>query len=83
METPQPLTKLPEEITALSSLIPKVGHTFTATSVDRWFKPTGLAEINYLRSVVATWRINFSKSGSSTILFIFRRKKEPFVMLDA
>ena len=83
MDTPLPLAKLPEEITALSSLIPKVGHTFTSTSVDRWFKPSGLAEINYLRSVVATWRINFSKSGTSTILFIFRRKKEPFVMLDA
>lgn len=83
MDTPQPLAKLPEEITALSSLIPKVGHTFTATSVDRWFKQPGLAEINYLRSVVATWRINFSKSGTSTILFIFRRRKEVFVMLDA
>ena len=83
METPLPLAKLPEEITALSRLIPKVGHTFTSSSVDRWFKPAGLSEINYLRSVVATWRINFSKSGTSTILFIFRRKKEPFVMLDA
>ena len=83
MDTPLPLAKLPEEITALSGLIPKVGHTFTSTSVERWFKQPGLAEINYLRSVVATWRINFSKTGTSTILFIFRRKKEPFVMLDA
>lgn len=83
MDTPLPLAELPKEITALSSLIPKVGHTFTSTSVDRWFKSSGLAEINYLRSVVGTWRINFSKSGTSTILFIFRRKKEPFVILDA
>lgn len=83
MDTPLPLAELPKEITALSSLIPKIGHTFTATSVDRWFKSSGLAEINYLRSVVGTWRINFSKSGTSTILFIFRRKKEPFVILDA
>lgn len=83
METPLPLAKLPEEITSLSSLIPKVGHAFTSTSVDRWFKEPHFSEINYLRSVVATWRINFSRSGTSTILFIFRRRKEPFVMLDA
>src|SRR5258705_4475184 len=83
MSTPEPLANLPKQITDLTGKIPSIGRTFAASSVDRWFTEPGRAEINYLRSIDANWQINFSKTGTSTILFIFRREKTTWVMLDA
>ena len=83
MATPEPLTQLPKDITGLARMLPSISSQVTSASVDRWAHEPGLAEINYLRSVKLDWQLSFSKSGTSKILFIFRRKKMPWVMLAA
>jgi hypothetical protein len=83
MATPEPLAELPKDITTLMAMIPRIGRNLTSVSVDRWFREPSVAEINYLRTIAVDWQISFSKSATSTILFIFRRKKETWVMLEA
>ena len=67
----------------MTGLVPEVGRRLTAVSVNRWFKEPSLAEVNYLRTIDLDWQISFTKSGTSTILFFFHKKKEDWVMLDA
>lgn len=83
MAIPEPLAELPRDITSLTSKIPEIGRGLTSASVDRWFREPGLAEINYLRTIDLDWQISFLKSGTSTIFFIFQKKKQTWVMLDA
>src|SRR5215510_347620 len=83
MATPEPLAKLPKDITSLTGMIPEIGRSLTSVSVDRWFREPSLAEINYLRTIDLDWKISFTKSGTFTILFIFNKRKETWVMLDA
>jgi len=83
MATPEPLAELPKDITSLTGLVPEIGRGLTSVSVDRWFREPSLAEINYLRTIDLDWQISFTKSGASTIFFIFHKKKEDWVMLDA
>ncbi|HEX7312731.1 MAG TPA: hypothetical protein VF297_02360 [Pyrinomonadaceae bacterium] len=83
MSTRTPLVKLPEQLKALTDKIPVAGRLVTALSVDRWTLPPGRAEVNYLNAARIGLRLFFAKTGSTTVFFIFRKKSETWVMLEA
>ena len=83
MSTPSPIENLPAQLATLAGKIPAAGRLITAASVDSWTLPPGRAQVTYLRAARITLRLYFAKSGTTTILFIFRKETGRWVMLEA
>ena len=65
------------------ALIPEAAAQISLVSEPRWHFGSASGEINRLGPVTMTWRLQFTKVTSQTILLIFRTAEERNLVLDA
>ncbi len=78
-----PLEFFVEQAKSTVARIPEAGDRITLASEPRWYRGAAAGEMNYLGRVTITFRLQFTRITSQTILFVFHTGQEETVVLDA